>query len=130
MLAKHGISSEISPFVICTNSALSANTRICRQGVSTWRTKFSIVVSIEGWSGWNNRLKRDQQNDYLLIRTAYALRLLSKILFVIVLPISGSCQSMVYRSVIAMTYLVLPWRWLHFQHIKFHLPGYSNCLSL
>ena len=30
----------------------------------------------------------------------YALRLLSKILFVIVLPISRSCQSMVYRSVI------------------------------
>ena len=43
--------------------------------------------------------------DILIVvnNTAYALRLLGKILFVIVLPISGSCQSMVYRSVVQCT---------------------------
>ena len=35
----------------------------------------------------------------LQILTMCTLRMLGKILFVIVLPISGSCQSMVYRSV-------------------------------
>ena len=45
---------------------------------------------------------------YLQIRTVYTLRLLGKILFVIVLPISGSCQSMVYRSVIILRWDISP----------------------
>ena len=103
---------------------------------------------LDGWVGWNNRLKRAPRGSccwiyffpdrglmisktttiyiykpmrsnrnnairkcteitdyrrstewlYFPIRTVYALRLLGKIVFVIVLPISGSCQSIVYRS--------------------------------
>ena len=37
---------------------------------------------------------------------------------------------MYWTTLISMTYLVLSYRWLHFQYIHVHLPGYSNCLSL
>ena len=49
----------------------------------------------------NNGLSNHRSTEwlYLPICTAYALRLLGKILFVIILPIKASCQSMVYRSV-------------------------------
>ena len=50
----------------------------------------------------NNRLPPIDRMTVSLNRYCIRLRLLGKILFVIVLPISGSCQSMVYRSVTAL----------------------------
>ena len=51
----------------------------------------------------NNELLPINRMTYLPLRTAYVLRLLGKILFVIDLSISGSCQSIVYRSVLEVT---------------------------
>ena len=46
-------------------------------------------------------------NRMIVSPDTYALRLLGKILFAIVLPISGGCQSMVYRSVPLLKYSYL-----------------------
>ena len=49
---------------------------------------------------WGDSLSIHWRN--LTILTMCELRILGKILFVIVLPISGSCQSMVYRSMLIL----------------------------
>jgi len=59
--------------------------------------------------------KLTETNDFRLsihwrnlqILTVCALRMLGKILFVVVLPISGSCQSMVYWSLVWFVHFVV-----------------------
>ena len=53
----------------------------------------------------NNRLSPIDRMTVSPDTYCVTLRLLGKILFVIVLPISGSCKSMVYRSVMLLVFL-------------------------
>ena len=88
----HGLATPFLSYRVTLNAR---KTRDFIQGLNIWQSyKLGPLRKCS-----DTDYRRSTEWLYLAIRTAYALRMLGKLLFVIVLPISGSGRSMVYRSV-------------------------------